>query len=149
MDNPYRAPASKVETHSVDAPPPPSVTRAVWLLWASMIVGILSMVPGVRRGIWDEIDGAAMIAMVVIAFVLYALLAALIALTHRRHNWARWVLLALLVLEWMLMLAEPESTLAQGPLAVAIDAVISAAELLACYLLFTGAAREWFARPPA
>lgn len=149
--NPYEAPESRVADPIVpDVPCPPEVTRAVRILWISLAASLATMLP-VIRGNWWAPDGGenapdAGPVVIVFALVMFALSAWLVWMVSRGRNWARWTLLGLFVIGWLFLLTDFSRSLAETPLAALADTLIAAAEVWACYLLFSGAGAAWFTR---
>jgi hypothetical protein len=142
VDNPFKPPASNVERTQIKAPKPPSVVLAIRLLWASLVVGAISLLPGIRLSTWE--GDAFSIAVVVGSTVFFTMVyAALIVFIARRKNWARVLLIVMVMLGWIAMAAD-SSWLDEGPVAASLDAAMGLVEAYACYLLAFGAGRRWF-----
>lgn len=91
------------------------------------------------------VGGAAFV--IVDQTVSVAILVWLIWLTaRRRRNWARWVLLVLTVLGVAFYLISFHRVMEIAPLTGVLGLVQCAAEIIALVLIFSGNAREWFAR---
>jgi hypothetical protein len=149
--NPFKAPRAVVADTVIapdPTPPPESITLACRLLWATVIVDLLSLIPGVRTGFWDD-NGAAP-AAVAVALVVVAVMTGieiwLIRLVGRRHGWARWALLAYLIAGWVMTFSDFSASIAQGMAAVLVDLVTGLVEMFAIGVLFLSAGRRWFAR---
>lgn len=150
--DPFKAPTAKVA--DIDArrdhePRPASITIACRLLWATVVLGLLSLIPGVRHGLWDDYGNAPMAVGLALGFV--AVMAGveiwLIRLVARRHGWARWALLAYLLVGWLMTFSDFSGSIDEGMAAVLVDLVTGIAEMAAVGLLFLSSGRFWFARP--
>jgi len=147
--DPYKAPKAPVADVDIgqDAVPrPASVTLACRLLWATLALGVLSLVPGVRTGLWVDLEKVPGAVALMLGFVAAMLLieAWLIRLVARCHGWARWGLLVYLIVGWLMTFSDFSASIEQGMIAVVIDLVTGAAEMLAMGLLFLSAGRTWF-----
>jgi len=117
---------------------------AFWLTW---IIGLLSLLPGVRDGLWN--DDEVPLALSITLGVVFAVFSAwLILMTSRGRNWARWALVIYTAVSWLLLLSDPDALRAQGTLAVAIDAAMLFIELYASFLLLFGEGVQWFRPAP-
>jgi hypothetical protein len=47
---------------------------------------------------------------------------------------------------WFVLAADPSTSLSQGRIAVAVDALSALGELYGCFLLFFGSGARWFKR---
>jgi hypothetical protein len=150
-DDPYKAPRA----HVADIEPgpdlasrPPSVTLACRLLWATLALGLLSLIPGVRNDLWTEFDKVpgAIVFMIGFVAVMTLLEAWLIRLVSRRQGWARWALLGYLIAGWLMTFSDFSVSIDQGMAAVIIDLVAGFGELVAVGLLFLSGGRLWFAK---
>jgi hypothetical protein len=150
VENPYRPPQSSV-ADTDDAPRrprPPGVTRAVTAFWIAWVLGLVSLLPGVREGIWADADVPLAFSMTLGA-LLAGFSAWLIVMTSRGRNWARWTLVIYTAVTWLLLLTDPDALSAQGTLAVAFDFATLAVEIYACCLVLFGQGVEWFRKPAA
>jgi hypothetical protein len=151
--DPFKAPKAHVADVDIDralASRPASVTLACRLLWATIALGLVSLVPGVRNGLWTAYaqTPAAIVVALGFTMLMIALEAWLIRLVSRRHGWARWALLGLLILGWVLTFSDFSVSIDQGMAAVVIDLVVGMAEMVAAGLLFLSGGRTWFQREP-
>ena len=155
--NPYKPPEATVADRA-SSPRPPQVARACWILWAMLIIGLISLHPSIRGEWWTSPGGvesveaeAGAAAGVVLAIgvalgiLLTLAFAGLLVLVGRRHNWARWTLLVYLVLGWVLLALDlPTAVNEAPPAAIVIDLLSAAAEAWAVDLLFADPAAQWF-----
>ena len=148
MENPYRPPQSIVADakEAPRAPRPPGITRAVIAFWISWGLGLLSLLPGVREGVWNEAEVPLAIS-ITLGVVLAVFSGWLILMVSRGRNWARWTLVIYTAVSWLLLLADPDALQAQGALAVAIDGLTLVIEIYACLRLLFGEGAEWFRKP--
>jgi hypothetical protein len=149
--DPYKAP--KAQVADVDVGPdlasrPASVTLACRLLWVTLALGVLSLVPEVRTGLWVGLEKTPGAVVFMVGFVAAMTLieAWLIRLVARRHGWARWALLVYLIVGWLMTFSDFSVSIEQGMIAVVIDLVCGVAEMVAAGLLFLSAGRMWFHR---
>lgn len=153
--DPFKAPTANVaDPDNVPRdrePRPPPVTLACRLLWATVVLDLLSLVPGVRAGLWsgyDETPGAVVVAMVFV-LVMTGIEIWLIRLVAHRHGWARWALLIYLITGWLMTFSDFSESIGQGMAAVVIDLSTGIAEVVAICLLFLSNGRFWFGKPGA
>jgi len=148
--DPYKAPKALVADVDVErdlASRPASVTLACRLLWATIVLGLLSLIPGIRNDLWSDYARTPDAVIFAMAFVVVvALLEAwLIRLVAQRHGWARWALLFYLIAGWLMTFSDFSSSIDQGMAAVIIDLASGITEVVAAWLLFLGRGRIWFA----
>jgi hypothetical protein len=147
LENPYKPPKAYVADAADVArgPRPSAVTRAVIAFWIGWVLGLLTLIPGVRENVWDnpEIPAGAIFP---IATVFEAFSAWLIVMVGRGRNWARWTWVALVALTYLLMAADPSGWEKQGPVALGVDFATALLELYGCYLILTGPGAAWFTR---
>jgi putative copper export protein len=151
--DPYKPPASRVEDVGEDeelAGRPPQVTYACRLLWAVLVIDLLSMHPAIRGDWWGEVEDEDMrmfvyggVALVAVLFLAYGFL---IYLVGRRNDVARWLLLLLFALGAVATVGDFAETLEETPWAAAVDGFSLVVELWACYLLFLSPGAAWFRR---
>lgn len=119
---------------------PTTVRRAVYLLWASLIIGLLTSAPEFVKAGPDE---SAIATGIILAFS-FGLPGLIILFIQRGHNWARIVMLLMTIagltfVLWWPFEGEPE------PLwSTALNVVITAMDIAAIYLLFTAPSNQWF-----
>lgn len=147
--DPFKAPAAKVADPDLRGhrePRPPSVTLACRLLWATIALGLLSLLPGVRAGLWDGRDNSLIAVVLALAFVavMTGVELWLIRLVGSRHGWARWALLIYLIAGWLMTFSDFSASIEQGMAAVLVDLVTGITEMVAVGLLFLGKGRFWF-----
>lgn len=137
-DNPYEPPQAPL-SDPVGPARPIAVTRASWLLYASLALGTITMLPGMRG---EEFSLA---ANLVLLAIFGGLTVWLVHQTGQRKGWARWCLLAYLVFGWVLTFGIDSTTAGSSPLAVLLDYVCGILEVAAAWWLFTGPGARWFA----
>jgi hypothetical protein len=142
--NPYAPPGAEVADPVLPrSSAPPSVRNACLLIFASLALGLLTLLPDVRLPAPDEpaVPMAVIVGLVVVFGGLTVWFAILVL---RGRNWARWAMLVYLMLGWLLVGAELDSEMARAPMAAIIDTFCMAIEMVACGLLFFGAGGRWF-----
>ena len=121
---------------------PSQVGRAVFLLWASLIVSVVDALLSIEP--LAEFDTEFRLIMAVIFVVTFGTCACLIYLSGKRRNWARWGLLLLTVSGWAVYAIWP-SDFAGEPwwswLGTGATAILDTVALI---LLFTGAGAHWY-----
>jgi hypothetical protein len=145
-NNPFAPPNAEVADPPSDAPPPPrEIRRACGLILVAMVLGLVTLLPGVR----PERAGAEDVP----AFVTFGLIVFFSGLTiwlalkiYRGSGWARWAMLAYLALGWWLAGSELQETFAGSPVSGLIDVVCIAMEAVACALLTLGNGARWFSQ---
>jgi hypothetical protein len=148
-DDPFQPPKAAVADVAAEqllAARPRSVTLACRLLWATIVVSLLSLIPGVREDMWTEVAAMPGAVAVMLGFVglMLGLEGWLIHMVSRRHGWARWVLLVLLALGWIITFSDFSASIEQGMAAVIIDLGVGIAEMTAAALLFLSRGSRWF-----
>lgn len=144
MENPYTPPSTTVEDPvQYLGPRPAAVTLAAKLMWAALLVGLVSMIPGVRNGAYDGSDIPIWVT-VVLTGVFFALYVFLIRRILQGRNWARWTLIGLHVVSWIVLLTDSAALRAEGVLANALDLLIMALEVYGSILLLWGEGGKWF-----
>jgi hypothetical protein len=115
---------------------PSQAQTAIILLWLSALVTLLQAV------VEDLITNGATVGVVAFVLAIYGLV---IFRASRRHNWARYVLLIWAVSGAVVYALDFQNEI--RPLWVnMLNAVSFILEFIAVYLLFTGAASEWYRR---
>ena len=145
MENPYKPPEAYVADAADVArgPRPPAVTRAVIAFWVGWVLGLLTLIPGVRENVWDNPEVHAGVTLA-IATVFGGLSAWLIVMVGHGRNWARWAWVILVALTYLLMAADPSGWERQGLVALGVDFATAVLELYGCYLILTGPGAAWF-----
>lgn len=143
--NPFRPPSTEVDDLAAALPPsPPGVRIAGYLVLLSFLLGLPTLLPGVRPVRTGEPDSPLWATLVVV--VLFGVLTLWLVLqTQRGRHWARWALLAYLALGWYLVGPDLQEDFALSPLAGAINVVCILLEVAAALMLFVGPANRWFA----
>ena len=127
---------------------PPQVTRAIWLLWIALLLGIATFTPDYLHLKGPNASGPPWWVWAVLVLI-WMLWGVLIYLVAAGRNWARFVVLAFFVGyvfdvgSWLLnpstMLALPLHNLIAEGMNLALSA-------LAVFWLFTGNGATWFRR---
>jgi hypothetical protein len=142
--NPFAPPGAEVaDPASRQLPAPVQVLRACQMIIATLVVGIITLFPGVREPATDDAQVPFLFTLVLIV-VFGGLTLLLAARIMQGRNWARWAMLAYLAAGWALVGPELADDFYRSPIAAAIDAISIPVEAVACWLLFTGAGGQWF-----
>jgi hypothetical protein len=124
-------------------PVPRAIGNACRLIIGSLMLGIVSLLPGIRVPRPD--DPEIPLAFTLGSIVVFGGLTLWLALeVWRGKNWARWAMLAYLVLGWWLGAGEMGDDFLRSPLLGTLDAACVTIEAVACALLFFGAGGRWF-----
>lgn len=145
-NNPFAPPEAPVADPPTHEPPPPTeIRRACVLILVAMVLGLVTLVPGVRpeRPGAEDIPALFTFGLVVLFSALTVWLAVKI---YRGTSWARWAMLAYLALGWWLAGSELQETFVGSPVSGAIDVVCIAMEAVACVLLMSGNGARWFSQ---
>jgi hypothetical protein len=143
--NPFAPPGAEVaDPVSRQLPPPVQVKRACQMIVGTLVVGVITLFPGVRVPRPDEPSVPVVFSLVFLA-VLVGLTILFTARIMQGRNWARWAMLAYLATGWILIGPELADDFYRSPIAAIVDAVTIPVEATACWLLFTGAGAQWFA----
>jgi hypothetical protein len=142
-ENRFAPPSTEVADPATPArePTPKTVIQAVWLLWASLLLGIPAAIIYASGAPFD----AEAIAGLVVQLFVFAFMALVIVRISTGKNWARMAALALTLLGVLSMFALPEETTVIEYLLGALSSTLDA---IAMYLLFLSPGRVWF-RPIA
>ena len=149
--NPYEAPEAQLaDPIPAEVPRPAEVARACRILWISLAVSVVTLLPSIRGQWWvpqsgEDVPGVAAVS-IGFALVMFVLSAWLIAKTGRGLNWARWTLLVFFAFGWLFLLTDFPRSITETPLAALADTLICAAEAWACLLLFRNPGAAWFTR---
>ncbi len=142
--NPFEPPRAELaDAPAGPGPMPRGVQLACTLVLVSLVIGAVTLLPGVRPE-----DPAA--EPVPFTFTLAVLLffggitVWLVRMVQRARNWGRWLLLAYLALGWWLGLEQITDDFTASPLIGLVDVASIAMEMVAAVLLFAGAAGRWF-----
>jgi len=143
--DPFAPPTAEVAEVNTSRPPMPrAVSLACRLIMASLALGIVSLLPGIRPPRPD--DPLVPLAYTIAAVVVFGGLTIWFAIeVLRGRPWARWVMLAYLVLGWWLGAGELNDDFLRSPVLGVLDVVCIVLEVAACGLLFSGAGARWFA----
>jgi hypothetical protein len=143
--DPFAPPTAPSDHADGSWPPrPPAVNLACRLVIASLALGIVSLLPGVRPPRPD--DPVVPLAYTLGAVLVFGGLTIWLAIEVLRGKpWARWAMLAYLALGWWLGGGELDDDFMRSPVLGVIDVACIALEAVACGLLFSGAGARWFA----
>jgi len=144
-NDPYRPPSAEVQDPPVTrSPPPQQVSQARLLIWASLALGLLELLPGIRPELPDapDVPLSVTLGLVVIFGGITLWLADRL---HGGKNWARWAMLVYMILGWATSADDFGVYFTVSPIAGMISLACIALELVACWFLFTGAGDRWFA----
>ena len=122
---------------------PPTVRRALWLIWLSLAMGVLRVILGNAA----LIPGISILPLLMTMSISYVLKVGLVLLVAERKNWARIVFLVLFIL------AIPSSI---ARLVAALDGVYGIVGVLqfsfqaaGAVMLFLRPSNDWFAGRPS
>lgn len=142
--NPFAPPGAEVADPASGQPSPPvQVKRACQMIVATMVVGIITLFPGVRVPAADDPPVPFVFSLVLIVLFGGLTIWMIIQIMQGR-NWARWAMLFFLGTGWILVGPELADDFYRSPIAAAVDAISIPVEAVACWLLFTGAGGQWF-----
>lgn len=148
MSHPSKSPEAKARDERdarIHASRPGAVKFACQLLWITLGLAVLSLLPGVRAPLWaPDLSAVDILINIVFALLMLLLEAWLIQLVYMRRNWARWLLLVLLALGWIQQLSSLSTSLEEGVAAFVLDTLSMLLEMAACYQLFISPGRRWF-----
>ena len=142
----YDPPAAQLaDPPSAAGDAPPSVRRACRFIIIALLLSLAGLVPGLRADdptvppvpLWIEATWVGVFTLLTVWLVVLLL---------RRRNWARWATLALLGLGWLAFAADFSDIFLRSPVAGMLDVVVTAFEVWATSLLFSGESRAWFRR---
>lgn len=144
--NPYGAPRAElrdVPRVTATGPTPVAVRSACGLVLASLALGLLTLLPGLRE---PEPEPTFMYLVVGAAVLLSGGLTVwFTSKIWQGRTWARWVLLVYLAIGWAIYAVSLSDEMAAAPMVVLINAGCVVLEVLACELLFFGHGARWFA----
>jgi hypothetical protein len=144
--NPFAPPRAQVaDPGSTPSDPPRAVRRAGRLVIASMLLGLVTLVPGVDVPAPDDAAVPFFVTLAIVAFF-GGLTIWLVVATLRGASWARWALLAFLMLGWVLTGLQFTDEFLRSPISGMIEIVCVALELAACWMLFVGSGAAWFSQ---
>jgi hypothetical protein len=141
--NPFAPPRAEV----ADPPPqqpPPAVRRACRLVVASMVLGLVTLLPGIAAPVPDDAQVPLFITLAIVAFFGGLTIWLTVAVSRGVH-WARWALLAYLALGWVLSGMQFTDEFMRSPISGMIEIVCVVMELVASAMLFFGSGARWFA----
>jgi hypothetical protein len=141
--NPFAPPRAEVADPPSGPQPPHAVQRACRLVIASLVLGWVTLVPGIAAPAPDDVQIPFLVTLAIVAFF-GALTVWLVVSVSRGASWARWALLAFLVLGWALTGLQFTDEFLRSPVSGMIEIVCTALEVAACWLLFIGSGAAWF-----
>lgn len=144
--NPYAPPGAEVsDPKHMQPAPPPSVRNACLLIGVALVLGMATLLLGVRVPSPEEQSVPRLLTFALV--VLFGGLTVWFAFeTFRGKNWARWAMLIYLALGWVLVASELNDQLVRAPLSAIINTVCIIMEFMACWLLFFGSGAQWFSQ---
>jgi hypothetical protein len=144
MNNPFNPPTANLEREVVQPPKPAAIILATRLFWGTMILSLISLIPGFRLGYWEELADLPIEVLMGILMFFISLFSVLVVHIGKRANWARWSMLVFLVYGWIETATDLPSLLTQGQFAIGAEIAVIAGELYAIKLLFFGEGAQWF-----
>jgi hypothetical protein len=142
--NPFAPPGAEVADPASTQPAPPGqVKRACQLFAGTLVVGVISMFPGIRVSPPEEAE-VPVLATLVVVVLFSAITIWLIMRILQGRNWARWAMLVYLGAGWLFIGPELADEFYRSPISAIVDAICIPVEAAACWLLFTGAGGQWF-----
>jgi hypothetical protein len=142
--NPFAPPRAEVaDPSSTPSVPPQAVRRACRLVIASMLLGLVTLVPGVDVPAPDDVPVPFWVTLAIVAFF-GGLTIWLVVSVLRGASWARWALLAFLMLGWVFTGLQFTNEFLRSPISGMIEIVCAALEVAACWMLFVGGGAAWF-----
>jgi hypothetical protein len=143
--NPFAPPGAEVaDPVSQQLPTPPQVKLACQMIIATLVVGVITLFPGVREPAAGDAEVPFLFTLVLVA-VFGGLTLLLASRILQGRNWARWAMLVYLGAGWALAGPSLADDFYLSPIAAVIDAISIPVEAIACWMLFTGAGGQWFA----
>lgn len=143
--NPFAPPNSNL-TRPPDAPAvvPREIFNAIYLLTVSWVLGLLTLLPGIRVERPEDAEVPLIVIVLWVGFI-SALMFWFLYSLYRRRNWARWAILALCALGWWSTGTDLQENFTQSPLHALIEIVSVALDLAACRLFLLGDGARWLA----
>ncbi|MGD0672821.1 MAG: hypothetical protein ABSB13_12130 [Candidatus Binatus sp.] len=131
---------------------PSNVVRFEQLMYISLGIGVIQSILHWNRSVSNArvagLGGAGFVLFIQF-FVLAIIVLFIWLIARRRKNWARWVWLSLFILGLPFAFPELSRLLRSGLIVATLVCAQNLAQIVALYLIFTGNAREWFARNSA
>ena len=145
-NNPYSPPLAEVRDPVVVNPRPPrAVQYSCWLIVASFLFGLVTMLPGMRE-VPAGISMATYVAVTVSTLAVFGAITLWLTIkVSRRRNWARWTMLVYQALMWALGSPSIVAEWRAYPRTAAIDLACFIMVVIGCVLLFFGPGGRWFA----
>lgn len=119
------------------ASPPPSIRLACQLIIASMLLGLVTLLPGVDPGRPGDEEISFAITFAIVA-LFCGLTVWLVAKLYAGKRWARWAMLAFLLFGWAITGPSLTDDFLRAPLLGLISGICIALELIAAWLIFFG-----------
>jgi hypothetical protein len=126
---------------------PPPVRRAIYLLWASLLLSIVDSVLSPES--IGEACGEFQTFMVAALVGIFAINGLLIYFASQRYNWARIVLLLLTVIGWSSYFVLPTDISALQWWSWMLTGVMTILDIAAFIILFSGGAAKWYSSQSA
>lgn len=126
---------------------PAQVTWAVRLLWAVLLVAVLTAIPQYLEPLPPEAGMSQWSLWILMAFV-WAFWALLTFLVSRRHNWARIATLLFFIFNLAFWVWDYETMSDRPGYGLAFEFIDTVLTTVALYWLFTGPGAKWFRREP-
>jgi hypothetical protein len=129
-------------------PKPLEVSRAVALLWLSLLIGLLRTCVAWTHVAWkhQRVRYAAVAVLVFFVGSIFGVLAGFIWKIGQGRNWARITYLVLFVVGLLVYPFILWSTFHRSPVGAYVSILQTAMQAYALYLLFRPPARAWFAK---
>lgn len=124
---------------------PTQVARAVWLLWAALILAIVGAVPMYLEPLPSDTLATKWSLWAILAFV-WGFWALLTFSIGRRQNWARVTTLLFFIGGLIYCVLEPQTLTARPAYELALQLADTTMTGIALYWLFTGSGAAWFRR---
>jgi hypothetical protein len=152
--NPYSPPEAPIGDRTPELPQgerPKQIVWASWLLWTSVLLGLVSLyftdeLGGYMEELPEEARGMMRTTLIVTMAVSFTLYLWLIDRMRAGRNWARILLLAFMLLSFVSELAPGEY--AEGAVYVGSRVIDGVLQVAAMVLMFAKPGSEWF-RPRA
>ena len=143
--NPFAPPGADVADVDAARPPMPlSVRRACQLVIASLALGIVAALMEIGSPRPDGNPIALGFGLTYFALIIGLTLWLTFAVARGR-GWSRWVMLVFLAPTWWLGASGLNEDFLRSPIVGMLTIVSIAIEVVACWLLFSGAGTRWFA----
>ena len=148
-ENPYRPPQSDLNLAAQErGPRPAQVTRAVWLLWASVALAIPHLVAQDAQGIGlgDGLGIGTLVFWLVFLLVFVGICAWLVHSISRGVNWARHAYCGLFVFSAFFVFSDVTEMMQRSVIEFVLNLLSIGLDGVAMFWLYTGAGPAWFKR---